>query len=165
MGPGAGPPEKSKMDDQVTQGTGWSLATRAAHAGANVALAGTQPSNVPIYASSTFLSEDAATLDAVLGGTRPGYVYGRYANPTVAALEEVVAGLEGAAGTVAFSSGMAALHAALLLCELQPGAVVLAARDLYGSSHTLLATLLGPFGVEARFADMSDPAAVEAALA
>ena len=92
--------------------------TRAVHAGSHVDLRGTAPSNVPIYASSTFLSPDAATLDEVLGGTQPGYVYGRYANPTVAALEEALASLDGAATSVAFGSGMAALHAALLLCEL-----------------------------------------------
>jgi cystathionine beta-lyase/cystathionine gamma-synthase len=104
-------------------------------------------------------------LDEILGGTRPGFVYGRYGNPTVAALEAAVAALEGAAATIAFSSGMAALHAALLLCELETDAVVLAGSDLYGSSHTLLSTLLGPFGVDARFVDTTDLAAVEQALA
>jgi cystathionine gamma-synthase/methionine-gamma-lyase len=142
-----------------------SLATRAAHAGLSPDLSGTQPANVPIFASSTFLSETAGDLDAVLGGTQPGYVYGRYGNPTLTALESVMAGLEGAAATVSFSSGMAALHAALLLCELESGSVVLAGSDLYGSSHTLLNTMLGPFGVEARFVDTTDLAAVEAALA
>ncbi len=141
------------------------MATQAAHAGLAQDLSGTQPTNVPIYASSTFLSGTAAELDAVLGGTQPGYVYGRYGNPTLTALESVIAALEGAAATVSFSSGMAALHAALLLCELETGSVVLAGSDLYGASHTLLNTLLGPFGVEARFVDMTDLVAVEAGLA
>jgi len=140
------------------------FATRAVHAGVAPSLHGTHPTSVPIYASSTFVSENAAALDDVLGGTRPGYVYGRYANPTVAALEAAVASLEGAAATVAFGSGMAALHAALLLCDLKPGAVVLASNDLYGASHTLLESLLGPFGVETRFVDMTDLPAVETAL-
>lgn len=138
--------------------------TRAVHAGSHVDLRGTQPSTVPIYASSTFLSPDAATLDEVLGGTQPGYVYGRYANPTVAALEEALASLDGAAASVAFGSGMAALHAAFLLRELEPGDTVLAGSDLYGATHTLLATLFGQFGVETRFADMTDLEAVELAL-
>ena len=139
-------------------------ATRAVHAGSHADLRGTRPSNVPIYASSTFLSPDAAMLDEVLGGTQPGYVYGRYANPTVAALEEAILSLEGAAATVVFGSGMAALHAAFLLCELEPGATVLAGSDLYGASHTLLATLLGQFEVQTSFADMTDFEAVEQAL-
>ncbi|HEY0069936.1 MAG TPA: PLP-dependent aspartate aminotransferase family protein [Chloroflexia bacterium] len=139
-------------------------ATRAVHAGSHADLRGTQPSNVPIYASSTFLSPDAATLDEVLGGTQPGYVYGRYANPTVAALEEALASLDGAAASVAFGSGMAALHAAFLLCELEPGNTVLAGSDLYGASHTLLGTLFGQFDVQTRFVDMTDLEGVEQAL-
>ena len=50
-------------------------------------LPGAVPTTTPIYASSTFLSENAADLDEVLGGARASYVYSRYANPTVAALE------------------------------------------------------------------------------
>ncbi len=148
-----------------TEATGPGFATRAVHAGSHVSLNGTQPTNVPIYATSTFLSPNASMLDAVLGGEQAGYVYARYANPTVTALEAVVCALEGGAATVAFGSGMAALHAALLLCELEPGAVVLASTDLYGATHTLLATLLGQFDVQSRFVEMTDLAAVEQALA
>ncbi|MEA2573641.1 MAG: methionine-gamma-lyase [Chloroflexia bacterium] len=150
--------------DKSKRKAGHGPSTRAVHAGSHVDLGGTQPSNVPIYASSTFLSPDAATLDGVLGGNIPGYVYGRYANPTVAALEEALAALDGAAASVAFGSGMAALHAAFLLCELEPGDTVLAGSDLYGASHTLLATLLGQFEVQTRFVDMTDFEAVEQAL-
>ena len=141
------------------------FATRAVHAGMLPPHDETVPTNVPIYATSTFLSPDTQALDEVFEGTRRGYVYGRYGNPTVTALETTVSALEGAAATVAFSSGMAALHAALLLCELGPGSVVLAGTDLYGASHTLLATLLGPFNVRTRFVDVTDLAAVESALA
>jgi cystathionine gamma-synthase/methionine-gamma-lyase len=140
------------------------LGTRAVHAGRVVPLHGTQPTNVPIYASTTFLSPDAAGLDGVLGETQPGYVYARYANPTVTAVEQAVAALDGAAATVAFGSGMAALHAALLLCEIESGSVVLAGSDLYGASHTLLSALLGNFRVETRFVDMTDPVKVWHAL-
>jgi cystathionine beta-lyase/cystathionine gamma-synthase len=138
--------------------------TRAVHAGMFPQQDGTRPTNVPIYATSTFLSEDAQALDDVFSGARQGYVYARYGNPTVTALETAVTALEGAAATIAFSSGMAALHAALLLCEPEPGSVVLAGSDLYGASHTLLATLLGQFNVRTRFVDMTDIEAVERAL-
>ncbi len=147
------------------KGSGRGFATRAVHAGSHLSLNGTRPTNMPIYATSTFLSEDSHALDAVLGGEQEGYVYARYGNPTVTALEEAVCALEGGAATVAFGSGMAALHAALLLCELEPGAVALASTDLYGATHTLLATLLGQFDVQSRFVDMTDLAAVEQGLA
>jgi cystathionine gamma-synthase/methionine-gamma-lyase len=132
----------------------------------NAGLEGTRPTAVPIYATTTFLSDDADALDGVLAGTRPGYVYGRYGNPTLASLEEAVSALEGVheTATVAFGSGMAALHAALLLCELEPGTVVLAGTELYGASHTLLAALLGGFDVQTRFVDMADLGAVKEAL-
>src|SRR5262245_31989725 len=80
------------------------FATRAVHAGMLPPQDGTVPTNVPIYATSTFLSTDAQALDEVFEGTRSGYVYGRYGNPTVAALETTVTALESAAATVAFSS-------------------------------------------------------------
>jgi cystathionine gamma-synthase/methionine-gamma-lyase len=142
------------------------FATRAVHSGLNPKMEGTRPTAVPIYATTTFLSEDADALDGVLGGTRPGYVYGRYGNPTLASLEEAVSALQGAheTATIAFSSGMAALHAALLLCELEPGATVLAGTELYGASHTLLATIFGSFDVQTRFVDMADLDAVKQAL-
>jgi cystathionine beta-lyase/cystathionine gamma-synthase len=142
------------------------FATLAVHAGHNQPLLGTHPTTVPIYATSTFLSDDAQALDGVLGGTQPGYVYGRYANPTLTALESAMSALLGAKDgcTIAFSSGMSALSAALMLCELEPGDTVLAGAELYGASHTLLATLFGQFGVRVRFADMADLAAVRQAL-
>jgi len=160
-GKDGGGPEKSEKHKSKYIGFG----TRAVHAGMFPEQDGTRPTNVPIYASSTFLSENTQALDDVFSGARGGYVYGRYGNPTVTALETAVSALEGAAGTVAFSSGMAALHAALLLCEPEPGSVVLAGTDLYGASHTLLATLLGQFNVGTRFVDMTDTEAVGRALA
>jgi len=138
--------------------------TVAVHAGDRLPLAEAIPTATPIYATSTFLSENAAALDAIFGGTRKGYVYARYANPTVAALEEAINRLEGGVATVAFGSGMAALHAALQLVEPAPGDVVLAARDLYGATHTLLHTLFAPLGVTPRFADCNDTEAFAAAL-
>ncbi len=155
---GVGPGEK--------EGREQGFATRAVHSGLNPKLEGTHPTAVPIYATTTFLGDDADALDGVLGGTRPGYVYGRYGNPTVASLEEAASALMGAheTATIAFSSGMAALHAALLLCELEPGSVVLAGSELYGASHTLLATLFGSFDVQTRFVDMADLDAVKQAL-
>ena len=140
------------------------FATTAVHAGERLGGPAIMPTSTPIYASSTFLGEDAAALDAVLGGTQKGYVYGRYANPTVVALEAALTALEGGVATAAFGSGMAALHAALLLVEMQPGDVVLAARDLYGASHALLNTLFAPNGIIPRFVDCNDAAAYSAAL-
>jgi len=104
-------------------------------------------------------------LDAVFAGTRPGYVYTRYGNPTVAGLEEVVAALEEGEAALAFASGMAAVHAALLAAGARAGSAVVAAQDLYGATYTLLDRLLRSQGVTVRFVDVTDPQTVEAACA
>jgi cystathionine beta-lyase/cystathionine gamma-synthase len=122
------------------------------------------PISTPIYASTTFAHPDIETTDRVLGGEEPGYSYTRWGNPTVVALEEALASLEVPAGTArafVFASGMAALHAALTATELGPGATVLAAEQLYGSTATLLLQIFGSVGVEVRFVDAYDLGAVE----
>jgi cystathionine beta-lyase/cystathionine gamma-synthase len=124
------------------------------------------PISTPIYASTTFSHPDIETTDRVLGGEEPGYSYTRWGNPTVSALEEALASLEGGgARAFAFASGMAAMHAALVAAELGPGATVLAAEQLYGSTATLLVQIFGASGVEVRFVDAYDLGAVEKQVA
>lgn len=138
------------------------FSTQAVHAG-RADLHGARPSSTPIYASSAFISESAAQLDGVLGG-EAGFVYSRYANPTTTALENVIAALEGATACVAFGSGMAALHGALLACGVQSGDAVLCAEEIYGASQSLIQQLLGPLGVRLQLVNITDLAAVESAL-
>src|SRR5918993_913027 len=124
------------------------------------------PISTPIYASTTFSHPDIETTDRILGGEEPGYSYARYDNPTVVAFEEALASLEGGdARAFAFASGMAAMHAALVAAELGPGATVLAAEQLYGSTATLLVQIFGTLGVEVRFVDAYDLGAVEKKVA
>jgi cystathionine gamma-synthase/methionine-gamma-lyase len=104
-------------------------------------------------------------LDAIFATTREGYVYPRYGSPTVAAFEAAVAELEGGAAAHAFSSGMAAIHAALLAAGVRAGTAVVAAMDLYGATYTLLSHLFAQLGAAVRFVDATDLAAVEVALA
>ena len=66
----------------------------------------------PIWPASAYIYESMDDLDAVFAGTKPGYVYSRYASPTVVAFETAVASLEGSEAAQAYSSGMAAIHAA-----------------------------------------------------
>src|SRR5512134_2857286 len=105
------------MDERERQ---WSFDTRAVHSGERH-LPADRPVTTPIYASVGFVGEDMAKMDAVFGGEESGYVYTRYGNPTVAALERAVADLEGGEEAVAFASGMAAVHAALVAANLRPG--------------------------------------------
>ena len=81
-----------------------------------------------------------------------GNVYSRLSNPTVAALEERVAALEGGRAAVASASGMAA-EAMALMTMLQAGDHVVAAGALYGGTVTMLAVNLAKFGIETTFVD------------
>ncbi|MBI1745132.1 MAG: PLP-dependent transferase [Acidobacteria bacterium] len=142
----------------------YAFETEAVHAGERQPAPDGLPTTTPLYVNSTYIYKTVEQMDAVLGGQTAGYVYNRYGSPTLTALETALATLERGAAAVAFGSGMAALHAALLLCELQAGDVVLAAHDIYGATLGLLTKLMDPFGVHTRLADFTDAAALAAAL-
>ncbi|MGD8624357.1 MAG: PLP-dependent aspartate aminotransferase family protein [Anaerolineae bacterium] len=142
-----------------------SIFTQAVHAGERAARPDFTPVSTPIYHSVGYLYEDMGDLDGVFGGTRQGYVYTRYGSPTVRSLEAAVAALEGAGDAVAFASGMAAVHAALLGAGVRAGSAVVAAADVYGATYALLERLLTEMDVRTRFVDITDLAEVAGALA
>jgi len=138
------------------------FATRAIHAG-RLPLPAERPLATPIWQTSTFVFDDAEHYADTLRQPRQGYVYSRYENPTTAALEATVADLEGAVEGLATASGMGAI-ATVLLSLAGTGDHVVAQRDLYGGSHSLLAHTAPRFGIEVGFVDAGDPDAVRAAL-
>jgi cystathionine beta-lyase/cystathionine gamma-synthase len=142
--------------------TEFSTATRFVHAGERRDAPAGVPASTPIYATSSFIYEQVEDIDRIVEGETTGFVYSRYGNPTVAAFEEAMAALENGKFAFAYGSGMAALHAALLACELSNGSVVLASRDLYGSTFELLYTVFGAFGVKTVTEDFTDIAALRA---
>ncbi|KHK96708.1 cystathionine gamma-synthase [Microbacterium mangrovi] len=110
----------------------------------------------PVHFSSTYAQDG-------IGGLRGGYEYGRSGNPTRTALQEQLAAIEGGAHALSFASGLAA-EDALLRAVLRPGDEVLLGNDVYGGTYRLIARVLGPWGVTVRVVDMTDTAAVAAAL-
>lgn len=141
-----------------------SFQTRAVHAGEGVTGAEYTPVTTPISTSVGYVYDSMDDMDAVFAGTKQGYVYVRYGNPTVTAFEQALASLEGADAAQAYSSGMSALHAALLGCGVKAGASVVAAMDVYGATFTLLHGLLTTLGVNSRLVNVTDLAEVESAL-
>ena len=123
------------------------------------------PSSTPIYTATTYLYEDTAKLDRVLGREETGFCYGRYDNPTRTALEELLTALESGASAQVCSSGMMAIHVALLAALTDRRKSVLASNALYGTTTTLLAQVLEPMGVTIDFVDLCDLAAVEQKIA
>src|SRR5713101_5967342 len=124
------------------------ITTQLVHAGERGAPPSGRPTATPIYASATYTYDSMAEIDEVFAGEKAGYIYTRYGNPTVTALESAIRTIEGGATACAYSSGMAALHAALFACELKPGATVLDSQDLYGGTTSLLQTIFGSLGIK-----------------
>lgn len=119
--------------------------------------------SVPIYQAATFAAEDSAELGDILSDRKPGYAYARIDNPTASAMASAIAELEGAEAAYSFASGMAAIHGALFAL-LAAGDRIVSTRAVYGSTRTLMTTVLARFGVVTTFVDPTDLVAVEAAL-
>jgi cystathionine gamma-synthase/methionine-gamma-lyase len=145
----------------------WSFDTLVAHAGeahAGDAPPEWSPTATPIHNASAFFMPSLDALDEAFAGTRQGYFYTRDGNPTVRALEDAVAALEGAPVVGAFGSGMAAIYGALLALGVGPGDHVVASQDLYGLTRVLFTTHLAGLGIRTTFVDMDDLGAVRRAL-
>src|ERR1700678_1237272 len=118
------------------------------------------PSSTPIYTATTYMYEDTAKLDRVLGREEPGFCYGRYDNPTRSGLEELLTELESGHSSQVMSSGMMALHVALLAALTDRRKSVLAANALYGATTAMLTQVFEPMGVSVDFVDVCDVAAL-----
>ena len=132
------------------------LATRAIHAGQEP-----DPTTgavvTPIYMTSTFKQDG-------VGGLRNGYDYSRSINPTRNSFDEQLASVEGAKYALSFSSGLAAIDV-LLRSTLKPGDNILLGNDVYGGTYRLLSKVFVPWGIGLDVVDITDTAAVSAALA
>lgn len=132
------------------------ITTRLVHGGERGPLPEGRSVATPIYASATFTYDSMQEVDQVFSGEKQGFIYTRYGNPTTAALEEAMREVEEGAVACAYATGMAAIHAALLACDLKSGSTVLASQDLYGATTSLLGSIFTPFGVKTVNIDYSD---------
>lgn len=108
----------------------------------------------PIHVASTFVQPSAGEW-----GT---YDYSRSGNPTRANLETTMASLEGGAGALAFSTGMAATHCVAMLCRT--GDEIVAGTDIYGGTYRLFHEITSRAGIGIRLVDTSDPSQLRSAL-
>jgi methionine-gamma-lyase len=111
--------------------------------------------SVPIFQTSSFFFPSAEAGAARFAGDDPGYIYSRLNNPTVNALEELVASLENGTEAMATATGMAAVTT-VLVALLDRDAHVVATDSLYGPSRIAIETELARFGVQSTFVDSSD---------
>lgn len=136
--------------------------TELIHTGEHVTSGATPSLTTPIYETSTFVFTSAAEVQAYQAGRSSGYLYSRYENPTVVAVEEKLAAVDGAEQSLLFSSGQAATTHALLTL-LQQGDEVVCSAAIYGGTHHLITDLLPRFGIAGRFVtleELADPARV-----
>ncbi|MCC5987282.1 MAG: O-acetylhomoserine aminocarboxypropyltransferase/cysteine synthase [Pararhodobacter sp.] len=117
----------------------------------------------PIYQTTSYVFRDADHAAALFNLQEVGYIYSRLTNPTVAALQERVAALEGGVGGICCSSGHAAQIMALFPL-MGPGRNVVSSTRLYGGTVTQFSQTIKRFGWSAKFVDTDDLVAVEAAI-
>ena len=118
---------------------------------------------VPIYQTTSYVFEDTDQAASLFNLERPGYVYSRISNPTVAVLEERLAALEGGVGAVCTASGMAAMHIGIATL-LGAGDHIVASASLYGGTVNLLSHTLPRFGISTTFVKPRDLDGFRAAL-
>ena len=117
-----------------------------------------------LYLTSGYVYDSAEEAQAAFDGSIDRYVYTRYGNPTVNALQTRMAALEGAEACLATGTGMAAIFATMA-CQLSHGDRVVASRALFGACHAILTKILPRWGVEVTLIDGRDLAQWEEALA
>jgi O-succinylhomoserine sulfhydrylase len=147
--------------DRKTGAIPWHQATALVHGGTLRSQFG--ETSEAIFLNSGYVYDSAEQAEARFKGDEEGFVYSRYANPTVAMFEARMCALEGAAAARGTASGMAAV-AASLLCHLKAGDHVVSARALFGSCRYVVEDLLPRFGIATTLIDGRDLAAWEAAV-
>jgi O-succinylhomoserine sulfhydrylase len=128
----------------------WKPATSLVHGGTTRSPFG--ETSEALYLTQGFVYDTAEAAEARFKGEEPGFIYSRYANPTVDMFEKRMCELEGAEDARATASGMAAVSAALL-CSVKAGDHVVAARALFGSCRWVVEKLMPQYGIETTLVD------------
>jgi len=147
--------------DKTKSRQDWAPATRLVHEGTMRSQFG--ETSEAVFLNSGYVYESAQEAEARFKGDAEGYVYSRYANPTVSMFEDRMCALEGAEAARGTASGMAAV-AASLLCHLKAGDHVVSGRALFGSCRYIVEDLLPQYGVTSTLVDGRDLGAWEAAM-
>ena len=109
----------------------------------------------PIFATSSFVFDNAAQAAARFSGDEPGNIYSRFTNPTTRAFEDRLAAMEGGEACVATASGMAAITS-MCLALLQTGDHIVSSRSIFGTTTTLFEKYLPRFGINTSFVAQTD---------
>jgi len=117
----------------------------------------------PIYQTTSYVFTSVDQAAELFNLERPGHIYSRISNPTVAVLEERLAALEGGVGAVCTASGQAAVHLAVATL-MGAGGHIVSSSSIYGGTHNLFTHTLPRFGITTTFVDPRDVVAIKAAI-
>ena len=130
-------------------------ATKIIHAGETVDTGATPSLTTPIYETSTFVFDSVADVIKYQEGKLNGYLYSRYENPTVVAVEQKLAAIDGAETALLFSSGMAAISTAMFTL-LKSGDEIVCSAAIYGGTFHIIEDLLSKLGITHRFVSLEE---------
>ena len=128
----------------------WRAATKLIHGGTTRSQFG--ETSEALYLTQGYVYDSAESAEARFKGEDDGYVYSRYANPTVSIFEKRMCLLEGAQAAKATATGMAAVTAAIA-CQVKAGDHIVAARALFGSCRWVIETLMPKYGIDITLVD------------
>jgi len=149
------------MSDKASNSSHWQLATQMVRGG--LTRTPNCETSEALFLNSGYVYDSAEEAEESFDGTRERYVYSRFRNPTVSIFEDRLAMIEGAEVCRATSSGMAAVHAALL-SQLKAGDRVVGSQALFGSCMWILCDLLPRYGIEVELVPGADLDAWKKAL-
>ena len=115
---------------------------------------------VPMYLTSSFVFDTAEDMRAAFADETDANIYTRFSNPNVQEFVDKICALEGAEAGYATASGMAAIFASFM-ATLKTGDHLLSARNIFGSTHTMLTKFFPKWGIEHTYFDMSKPQEIE----
>jgi len=142
-----------KRDEQDVEWEG--MQTKAVHASREHNT--THAVSSPIWQTSSFSADSAAHFDEIAQAARPAEFYTRYGNPTHRQAEATIAALEGGETAFVTASGMGAIFTAMM-CNLRAGDHIVAQRNLYSGTNTLIEELLPRWGIEYTFVEQAHAA-------
>ncbi len=151
----------TKPEGEKMQKRDFNFETKCVHAGISDYEFG--PIVPPIYQTSTFKFESVEQGAALFAGEKKGYIYTRMLNPTIQAMEDAIAQLEGGHKALGCGSGMAAVHT-IFASLTQAGDHVVCSSAVYGPTTTLLSTIMKKYGVETTFVDTTNLEEVKKAI-
>ncbi len=150
------------MHERKTKNKQSGLGTRAVWAGEK-GERWRRATQLPVALSVSFGYENVDEWLEVARGKRPGHIYSRNTNPTVAAFEEKIRDLESADAATSFSSGMAAISNTLFTL-LSPGDRVVSIKDTYGGTNKIFVEFLPRFGIDVALCNTTDHRSIEAEI-